>query len=276
MSTIPNILLCNDDGIDAPGMTALREAVAGMGELYVVAPSRERSAASHAVTVFNDFTMQERRDSSGRVWGYAVDGTPADCVKFALTALDLPRPDLVVSGINNGSNTGNNIQYSGTVAAALEAAMFGIPAIAVSLCYDFNRERPDFSGICAVLPQIIRMALERGIPERAILNVNAPSGSVETIRGVEATRQGHAWYSDIFTPSGERNGLPVYCNSGTQITMDRIPDSDSNVVRRGCVSITPLRVEWTAYEWLDPLREQIAASLDIEAIRDEQDEETAG
>ena len=249
----PFFLLTNDDGIETPGLEKLREIFQKMGDVLVCAPSAERSASGHAVTIKRDVAVEECR-KNGETWGYALDGTPADCVKFALTTLKLPRPDLVISGINPGPNTGNNILYSGTVAAAVEAAMYQLPAMAVSISYRKDHETIYYESVERYLPPLARLVLQKGLPPNIMLNVNFPNRPPDEIEDVVVTKQGHAWYEDDFQPFSRENGRTFYRNVGAQfIHSQDDADSDDHAIRHRKISVTPLRFDMTDHDFREKL-----------------------
>lgn len=258
MAKRPHILLTNDDGIDAPGLRVMRDALQEVGELTVCAPCAERSASGHAVSVNVALRFEERREN-GALWGYALDGSPADCVKFALTALDIPKPDLLVSGINPGANTGNNILYSGTVAAAIEGAMYGVPSIALSVSRGdlVKRGETCYDAAADFAPRIARLVLEKGLPPRTILNVNVPNMPAEEIEDVAITKQGRAWFIDNFERGEGDGGEATYINVGAQWVSSSdqdADDADDQVVRHKRISITPLHYDLTRHDFRDALR----------------------
>jgi 5'-nucleotidase len=199
----------------------------------------------------------EERSENGKTWGWALDGSPADCVKFALTKLDIPMPDLVLSGINPGANTGNNILYSGTVAAALEGAMFSLPAIALSVAKlsSFHKEKVIFAGAVAFVPQLIDQVLEQGLPPYTALNVNVPNIPPGEIEGVVVSKQGRAWFIDVFDQQEKNEAGEIYMNVGTQFINSKDgADADDRVVRDKKISITPLHYDMTHYDFREKLR----------------------
>lgn len=243
-------LLVNDDGITAPGMSALIESVQGQGGLNVVAPRQEQSGMSQAITVHQPLRLTEVER------GYMVDGTPADCVKIGVQALNL-QPDLVLSGINSGANLGTDVLYSGTVAAALEAVMLGIPAVAFSLC------GPDeFMPTAAHFVQKILFE-EPGlvqqldlIPKSGILNINIPGLPVEQIKGIRITRQGVRHYEGIFEKRVDPRGGSYYWMAGQPAPFDtQDPNVDFVAVKQGYVSVTPLQFDLTFHERIPQLTE---------------------
>ncbi len=235
------ILLVNDDGIDAVGMKVLVDALAGAGELHIAAPVAERSGAAMAVTL-GRLVMVEERDFEGVESAYAVDGTPVDCVKIALRSLLSDKPDLLISGINHGSNLGINVHYSGTVAAAIEGASQGIPGIAVSV----PRHGPsDFKGAAKFVARMVEKIKERPLPAAAILNINFPVVDKSPPRGVRLTRQCPAGIAE--SHAVEKNdeggrGFRLYGKIDCVGTGDRM---DNTAVKAGYISITPLTVDLT-------------------------------
>ena len=190
----PRILLSNDDGINAPGLAALYEAMKSAGDVVVVAPDSEKSAVGHAITISDPLRVWDFKKND-EFFGYAVNGTPADCVKIAYWALLKEKPDLVVSGINLGSNTGINAIYSGTVSAATEGTILGIPSFAVSLT---TFKDADFSYAAKFARKLSEDILERGLPKGTLLNVNVPPTEEQGIEGVKITRQGRSNYHEHF------------------------------------------------------------------------------
>jgi 5'-nucleotidase len=244
---IYRILISNDDGIDAPGLRALYEAVSPIADVTVVAPATERSAIGHAISVYSDLTLVERR-RDGRVWGYGLEGTPADCVKFAITRLMKDPPHLVLSGINRGENIGNSILYSGTVAAAIEGTMYGFPSIAISLAA-LPPKIPYFDYAARFGSGLARFVLKKGLPEGVLLNVNIPNIPEEEIQGVVVSRQGKSMFEDLFEHQGEKNGLPAFRNIGNKMLYSSEGDDfDDIVLRQNKISITPLQYDLTHHE----------------------------
>jgi 5'-nucleotidase len=249
----PLVLLTNDDGIDANGIAALGAALDGLGTLAVVAPAQEQSAVGHAITVRDPVRAHPWlfEAPSGAVWARAVTGTPADCIKLACQKL-LPRlPDLVVSGINHGPNTAVNVIYSGTVSAATEASILGIPAVAVSLC-DWDPEA-DFEAAGRFARQIAERVLSEGIAPGTLLNVNVPPGDYDEIRGVEITRQARSRWEEEFHERRDPFNRPYYWLGGEFIDLDEGGDTDLHAIKRGYVSVTPLQHDMTDYKQIEPL-----------------------
>ncbi len=228
------ILITNDDGIYAPGLKALEQSLAAVGEVTVVAPDREMSATSQSISVHMPLrvhTLDERH--------FAVTGTPADAVILAIYRLLPAKPGLVVSGINPGGNLGENVVYSGTVAAAMEATLHGVPAFAMSLA---TRKYLDFSAAAAFAAQLARTILEKGLPRGVMLNVNVPRGEV---RGVRFTRQSRKITQNIVHEKTDPRGRPYFWLDETARLETAEPDSDYAAIRAHDVSITPLQVERT-------------------------------
>jgi 5'-nucleotidase len=251
-STVPLILVSNDDGIDAPGIIALASSLDGLGEIAVVAPVDEQSAVGHAITTRLPVRARpwQFEIPSGRLSAHAVTGTPADCVKIAVDKL-LPRtPDLVVSGINHGPNTAVNVIYSGTVSAATEASILGIDAIAFSLC---SWKATDFETAGRIARRIARQVLSEGLPKGILLNVNIPNLPYEEISGIAITRQARSMWEESFVERVDPFNETYYWLSGTFVNLDRGHNTDLAAVEKGFVSVTPIQHDLTAYEHLDGL-----------------------
>ena len=249
----PLILLTNDDGIDANGIAALGAALDGLGDLAVVAPAQEQSAVGHAITVRDPVRAHSWlfETPSGAVWARAVTGTPADCVKLACQKLLPRRPDLIVSGINHGPNTAVNVIYSGTVSAATEASILGIPAVAVSLC-DWDPDA-DFEAAGRYARLITERVLADGIVPGTLLNVNVPPGDFDDIRGIEITRQARSRWEEEFHERRDPFNRPYYWLGGEFIDLDEGGDTDLHAIKRGYVSVTPLHHDMTDYGQIESL-----------------------
>jgi 5'-nucleotidase len=232
-----NILVTNDDGILAPALRALRTELASLGRVVIVAPDRDQSATSHSLTLHRPFRVH-RHD----VDIYSVDGTPTDCVVCAWYGLLDVQPDLVISGINHGPNMGEDVFYSGTVAAAIEGAMQGAPALAVSLV---TREITDFLEPAAFVGRLARRVMDRGLPRRQLLNVNIPFLPWEEIRGVAITRLGSRVYRDTLVRKVDPRGRDYYWIGGEDPVWDPRPGTDFNAVHDGRISVTPLKLDLT-------------------------------
>jgi 5'-nucleotidase len=242
------ILVTNDDGIHAEGLKALEKCLTPLGEVTVVAPDSERSATSQSITIHAPLRVQKLDERH-----YAVSGTPADSVILALHQLLSEKPDLVVSGINPGANLGENVIYSGTVAAALEATLHGVPAIAISFA---SRKQLDFQAAANFAAQLAAKVLEDGLPPGVMLNVNVPRGEV---RGVRITRQSRKITQNIIFEKKDPRGRPYYWQDET-VDFDNVePDSDYAAIIAHEISITPLQVDRTDYSSLDHLSNWLPA-----------------
>ncbi|MEE9368983.1 MAG: 5'/3'-nucleotidase SurE [Pontiella sp.] len=239
------ILLSNDDGIHAPGIAELHNAIGHLGNLHVCAPDTERSAAGHAITL-TDPIKALTVEKNGKLFGTAVGGTPADSVKLGLCLLhrDDP-PDLVVSGINLGSNTGISVLYSGTVSAASEAVILGVPAIALSLC---TYQNPHWETAAHVAAEIVSKVAKNPLPDGTLLNVNIPNIPLSELKGMKAARMGRSRFVEKFTTHLDPRGNSYYWLDGELDLLDDAPDTDVNVVRNGYVALTPIQIEMTAFK----------------------------
>ena len=243
------ILLTNDDGIHAKGLEALYDAMVGLGDIYVVAPSVEMSATAHAITMTQPLRVTEV-NRNGSVWGFGVNGTPSDAAKLALNALLPEHPDLVISGINQGFNTGMAAIYSGTVAAASEGAFLGIPSMAVSLAskhFDDFRPAAQMTRILAV--HLLKTAIH--LPKFTLLNVNVPPIPLEVMKGFRLMRQGMAGFRDVYERRLDPRGKAYYWLDGSGFRAEEAEDSDDYGVKAGYVTVTPLRYDLTDYEFLE-------------------------
>ena len=247
----PQILVCNDDGITSPGLHALYAALKDLGDVTAVAPDAERSAVGHAITTLTPLRAKEFRLGRDHI-GYAVNGTPADCVKLGVGMLMERPPDLVVSGINLGPNTATNVIYSGTVSAATEARILGIPSIAVSLGAFVD---PEWSVAAAFARKLARRVLEHGLPHRVLLNVNVPNLPKARIKGIRVTRQGDSSYVEEFTVREDPRRQPYYWLAGAYKMTDTDESTDAWALEHGYVSVTPITFDLTAYAELDSVRE---------------------
>ena len=242
----PCILLTNDDGYDAPGIAALIDALAPLGPLVVVAPDREQSASSHALTL--DRPLRVIRVDEGR---YRVDGTPTDCVHLAVPRLTGDRlPDLVVSGINRGLNIGDDVTYSGTVAGALEGTLLGIPSLAFSVMIG-EHGKADYRAAAAFAPRLARRVLEQGLDPGVLLNVNFPAGPA---RGIRITRQGTRSYRTTALQRHDPSGRPYYWIDAADTTPTGEADGDHVAIAENWVSISPLHANLTHEASLERMR----------------------
>ncbi len=253
------LLLCNDDGIHAPGISVLRDAVESYGEVHVVAPDAERSAAGHSITLSEPIksTPVERHDA---FFGYGIGGTPADCIKLAVCAIlkDSP-PDLILSGINLGSNTGISVMYSGTVSAATEGVILGIPGVAFSLC---TYTDPEWDTAERVVRELTQAIVADPPPPGVLLNINLPNLPYEKLRGVRVTRMGRSRFIEKFHRRLDPRGRTYYWLDGELEVHDEGGDIDIHAVREGYVSVTPIHLDLTAYDQMERVRplEQLISS----------------
>ena len=252
MNTTPRplILLTNDDGITSPGLHAARGALLEMGDVVVVAPDAERSAVGHAITTITPLRVKEFQRNDEPI-GFAVNGTPADCVKIAVGSLLERVPDIVVSGINIGPNTATNVIYSGTVSAATEARMLGVPSMAISLGAFSNL---DFSFAAVTARRIAETVLEHGLPDQVLLNVNVPNLPESLIRGVRVTRQGRSAYVEDFEIRTDPRQQTYYWLAGKYEMTDTDEDTDAHALQQGYVSVMPVTFDLTAHEHLETIR----------------------
>jgi 5'-nucleotidase len=235
------ILLTNDDGVFAPGIMALHAELMRLGDVDVVAPAQVQSGGSHAITIRHP-VLWRPVNVNGKFRGTAVEGTPADCVKLAFGALLPQRPQLVVSGINAGLNTGIHVLYSGTVAAAIEGAILGCPAVAVSL--QLYRDM-DFSGAAKLAVELIQRLVDHGIPPRHVWNINIPELKPGWPRGVRVARQSVQAPADRLEERTDPNGGAYYWLSGDLGSEDESAPTDLHSVREGFVCLTPLHFDMT-------------------------------
>jgi len=243
------ILVSNDDGVRAPGIAALHRALLPLGRVIVVAPDRERSASSHSLTL--DVPLRANRLSDDVV---SVEGTPTDCVLLAVKNLLPERPALVVSGVNRGPNMGHDVTYSGTVAAAMEATILGIPAVAVSLARSPDGAF-DYGPAAEVAAGVASLVLERGLPPGTLLNVNVPNVPSGGIGGVALTRLGKQVYEDSVVKKTDPRGREYYWIGGQSSTTPSGPGTDFEAVASGLVSVTPVHLDLTDHGSLAALRD---------------------
>ena len=241
------ILLSNDDGIHAPGLRHLREALRGFGDLHVVAPNAEQSAVGHAITLFDPLKVKEVT-KDGEFIGHAVVGTPADCVKLAVGDLLPGPPDLVVSGINLGPNTGISCLYSGTVSAASEGTILGFPSVAFSLCTFTD---PHWDTAIRVARGVTRRLLDLGLPPDTVLSVNIPNRPWSEIRGLRPARMGRSRFIERFEKREDPRGNAYYWMDGDLEYLDTDRDSDVALVEEGWVTLTPIGLDLTRHSALD-------------------------
>jgi 5'-nucleotidase len=252
------ILLTNDDGYQALGIKVLHEELIKMADVLIIAPERENSAVGHAITVFEPIKVLELKEDD-KIYGYAVNGTPADCVKLGLVAIYKKKPDLVISGINAGPNTGTNIIYSGTVSAATEGTIFGIPSIAVSIGTRNSLELKFAAEFTVNLAKIIQ---KRKMPAGTLLNVNVPAIPKEQIKGVKITRQGASKFKEVFLKRIDPLGRTYYWLDGENIYIDKDEDVDDVALKNGFVSITPITYDLTNYKYREEIKDLEGINLE--------------
>ena len=242
-----NILLTNDDGIYAKGLWALFERLSSRHRVTVIAPDRERSGVGHGITLHAPLRAN-RVEVNGGHMGFAVNGTPVDCVRLGITEITTQAQDLVISGINPGRNVGAHIHYSGTVSAAREAALSGVPAISVSVC---SRQVGDYGRAARFTASLARKVAENGLPFGTMLNVNIPEGAVA---GVRISRQGLRPLAEAFEKRVDpRNGTYYWTGPDTQI-FDPSPDVDGSALADNFISITPITCDSTDYRFMEDLK----------------------
>jgi len=261
-----HILVTNDDGFDAPGIKTLASAVTGFGDLTVIAPESERSGASHAITAFEPIVARQADIScNGDVFsGYKVSGTPTDCVRLGVLELLDEKPDFIVSGVNRGGNYGGDILYSGTVGAALEAALFRIPAIAFSLQFDKDSNKQRWDTCEKVIPVIVEYFLHNRLPGGIIINVNIPNLPIEDIKGIRRAKLSSAVMDDQYIVNNDSNGDISFKLkfSGRHELLGR-PGEDYNLVHEGYVTLTPLHFDMTYNPQFDDVE---TAAIELEKL----------
>ncbi len=250
----PLILVSNDDGISSKGIRTLIEIMKEIGEVVVVAPDGPQSGMGHAITVGNTLRLEET-DIFGDIKAYECSGTPADCVKIAKHFVLKNRiPDLVVSGINHGSNTSISVLYSGTMSAAIEGALEGYPAIGFSLC-DYSSDA-DFSHVKSHIRKIVLNTLEKGLPTGVALNVNIPPKRNENIKGIKICRQANAKWQEDFDQRHDPNGRRYFWMAGNFVNHDKGEDNDEWAIGNNYVSIVPCQYDLTAHHAISQLNEE--------------------
>ncbi|ACM21678.1 nucleoside-3'/5'-monophosphate phosphatase and short-chain exopolyphosphatase SurE [Geotalea daltonii FRC-32] len=241
------ILLTNDDGVRAPGLNALAEAMTVLGQVFVIAPDREQSAVGHALTLHHPLRANKIGENI-----FAVDGTPTDCVNLGIHSLLSFKPDIVVSGINRGANLGDDVTYSGTVSAAMEATLMGIPAIAVSLVT--SAEGTNYAAAAQFAVKLAATVREKGLPADTFLNVNVPDLPRERIRPPLVTTQGKRSYEGTIVDKVDPRGRNYYWIGTVDLNFKDIDGSDYHAVSRGHVSVTPLHLDLTNYNSIAVLK----------------------
>src|SRR5207244_3409013 len=238
------ILLTNDDGVYAPGLRALRKELQKLGEVAVVAPAGEQSAVGHSITLLTPLLVQEVLDEQQRPMGWAVEGRPADCVKLALLELLPEQPDLIVSGLNAGSNAGINVLYSGTVAAAIEGAFCQCTSIAVSL--EYSKPKPlDFPRAADLARQVIEQILAHQPPKGSLFNINIPSLEKGPVKGIRVVPQNVAPYLEAFDRRVDPRGRVYFWSTPDFSCPEPHPDTDVTAMGEGYITVTPLQFNLT-------------------------------
>ena len=251
MNKKPLILITNDDGITAPGIRNLIAVMKEIGDIIVVAPDKPQSATGHSITINNTLYLNEISDKNADFKEISCSGTPVDCVKLAVTEILKQKPDLCVSGINHGSNSSINVIYSGTMSAAVEAGIEGIPAIGFSLLdYDWNA---DFEPIKKAIRTITSEVLANGLPDGVILNVNFPKLKEEEIKGMKVCRQAKALWMEKFDKRKTPQGKDYYWLTGEFVNQDKGEDTDEWALEQGYISIVPVQFDLTAHHAIQKL-----------------------
>lgn len=246
-----SILVSNDDGIFSDGLAALVQSLQTIADVTIVAPDRQQSAVGHAITVHRPLRVREV-NKDGKFFGYAVDGTPSDCVKLAIRNIMKSKPDLVISGINHGSNTAISVIYSGTVSAATEGTILGIPSFAMSLTtFDPNA---DFSYAARFARKMALTVIEKKLGSGTMLNVNVPAVPESEIKGVVITRQGKSVWNDEFEARRDPGNKQYFWLKGELVELDEEEDIDQRAIIDNKVSITPIQFDMTHYAMIDRLK----------------------
>lgn len=252
MSKSPLILITNDDGVYAPGIKALSEIASQYGEIVVVAPDKPQSGMGHAITINSTLRLQKSNYHHASM-EFACSGTPVDCVKMAVNNILKQKPDLVLSGINHGSNSSINVIYSGTMSAAVEGALEGSPSIGFSLC-DYSIEA-DFSQAEKFIRQIISNSLMKPMPKGVCLNVNIPKLRSEDIKGIKVARQAKANWVEKFDERKDPYGKDYYWLTGEFVNFEpESTDTDEWALANGYVSVVPIQADMTAHKYINDLK----------------------
>lgn len=250
---MPLILVTNDDGISSQGIKALARSLKEVGDVYVVAPESEQSAVSHALTLHRPLRFDKINAHT-----FSINGTPTDCVIIGVTKLLPRRPDIIVSGINNGGNLGDDVTYSGTVAAAIEGTLLGIPSIAISLLRDgaeegFRKKAVGLSVAAGFAKRLTKVVLKKGLPQETLLNVNVPP--MDEIKGVRFTRQGKKTYDNSIQELSDPRGRRYYWIGGGIPSWEIGENTDFEAVMDGYISVTPVHLDMTNHQALRYMKE---------------------
>jgi 5'-nucleotidase len=251
MDKRPLILVTNDDGVTAPGIRKLIEVMQELGEVVVVAPGTPQSGKGHAITLNETLHVHKLKSDASEVEEYICSGTPADCVKIGIKEILKRKPDLCVSGINHGSNASINVIYSGTMSAAVEAGIEGVPSIGFSLLdYDWDA---NFEGLESYVKKVAQNVLENGLPDGVVLNVNFPKITTEPFKGIKVARQARANWNEKFDKRVNPMGKEYYWLTGVFENLDSGEDTDEFALENNYVSIVPVQFDLTAHHFLQIL-----------------------
>ncbi len=250
---MPFFLITNDDGIQSPGLEALVKALCNIAQYMVIAPDRDNSAVSHSLTMNRPLRVTKLRDKY-----YTLDGTPTDCVAIGLNKIVDQKPDLLISGINPGPNLGDDISYSGTVSAAVEGTMYGIPSLAVSLA---GKAPYDFTIAAQLAAKLAKQILKQGLPKDTLLNANVPQTAL--IKGIQVTRQGKRLWDNAIQETHDPWGRKHYWIGGGTPSPDPGTDTDVYAVSKGYVSVTPIHLDLTNHQGIEQLKKEWLLEQDI-------------
>jgi 5'-nucleotidase len=253
MSRKPLILVTNDDGISAPGIRALISVMNEIGNVVVIAPDSPQSAMGHAITINSTLHCHKIKIDDGPQIEYSCSGTPADCVKLGINEILDSKPDICVSGVNHGSNSSINVIYSGTMSAAIEATIEGVPAIGFSLL-DY-RWKANFNHIKNYIKEITLKALDKGIPKGIALNVNFPNLIESEIKGIKICRQAKAYWIEKFDKRTNPQGREYYWLTGEFVNEDKSKDTDEHALNSGYISIVPVKHDLTDYDSMKKIKD---------------------
>ena len=251
----PKILITNDDGISSRGIYALWEAMNDIGETFIAAPSSEQSASSHSLTLSSPLRVKILKRKNG-FKGWSISGTPVDCVKIAIRSLMKKSPDILISGVNHGANLGNNIMYSGTVSAAAEGMIMGVPSIAISLA---SYETDNYGAVKKYAKNIVAKVLDHGLPQDTLLNVNVPYCKLKEIRGLKITSQGNQYFIDEYEKRIDPRNSEYYWIKGQMIDEDQSIDYDGKAIQENYVSVTPIHFKLTNELYKEDLKKILSA-----------------
>ena len=245
--TMTTILITNDDGIDSPGLSALKQALEPLGRIITIAPDQDNSAISHALTMHRPLLLQKREKDS-----YSLNGTPTDCVAIGLNCVVDKKPDLLVSGINHGPNLGDDISYSGTVSAAIEGTMYAVPSMAVSLAANQNLQFDTSRNVIRTLAEIV---LHNGLPANTLMNINIPA--IQKTKGTKVTRQGRRIWKQPVQEVVDPRGRKHFWIGGGKPLLDAGKDTDVYAIEHGFISITPIHLDLTNHEGISYFKEDL-------------------